>query len=318
MIKIIKPISIDVAKENIFKPIVAKQTDYDSRFLKVRLTNEGEQIDIKPTSVVAINARRENDEAKAFLGEVNEDGTVTVPITNWMLEMNGQLKCDISVINTEQRKLSTTAFTISVEAAAYDGDISEDEKYDILVNLIAEVKSLEEELEVKLANGEFKGEKGDKGDAGSIKFIVVDELPTEDIDESAIYMKLSDIPEEKNIFKEYIYVDGAWECIGSTSVGADLTDYVKNTDYATQSTAGVVKGSTRYGALIGAGGIISIQKATEDEINSRNQEHKPIVPANLEYAVKSVTYDKAEIDTKLGEVVNTVLETLTDVSEVGQ
>ena len=41
-----------------------------------------------------------------------------------------------------------------------------------------------------------KGEKGEKGEAGQIKFIVVNELPSEDIDESAIYMKSITDPEE--------------------------------------------------------------------------------------------------------------------------
>ena len=207
MIKITKQISVDVAQENLIKSIVAKQYDNDSRFLKVRLTNEGKQINVNPTSVVTINALREDDEAKAFAGTVNEDGTVTVPITNWMLELDGQIKCDISVINTEQRKLSSTAFTIQVEAATYDGgNISDDDKYDILVNLIAEVKSLEEDLETKLANGEFKGEKGDKGDAGVIKFIPVTTLPTENIDENAIYIVPADNTDEQNNYEEFYQV----------------------------------------------------------------------------------------------------------------
>lgn len=143
MASIIKQISVDVAAENIFQSIIAKQFDNDSRFLTVQLTNEGEKINVSPTSVVIINALREDNEAQAFGGTVNEDGTVTVPITYWMLELDGQVKCDISVIDSEQRKLSSTSFTISVEAAAYSGtDIVEDDDYDILVSLIADVSSV--------------------------------------------------------------------------------------------------------------------------------------------------------------------------------
>lgn len=143
MASIIKQISVDVAAENIFQSIIAKQFDNDSRFLTVQLTNEGQKINISPTSVVIINALREDNEAQAFGGTVNEDGTVTVPITYWMLELDGQVKCDISVIDSEQRKLSSTSFTISVEAAAYSGtDIVEDDDYDILVSLIADVSSV--------------------------------------------------------------------------------------------------------------------------------------------------------------------------------
>lgn len=68
----------------------------------------------------------------------------------------------------------------------------------------------------------------------------------------------------------------------------DLTNYVKNTDYGTASTAGVVKGSTDYGTYIRSTGIMQISKATETDINEKTNSFKPIVPANLDYAVKSV------------------------------
>ena len=106
MAMIVKHISVDVASENVFQSIIAKQYDSDSRFLTVRLTNEGEQITVSPSSTVLINARREDGDSKAFSGTVNENGSVTVPITYWMLELDGQVECDISVIDSEQRKLS--------------------------------------------------------------------------------------------------------------------------------------------------------------------------------------------------------------------
>ena len=161
MASIIKQISVDVAAENIFQSIIAKQFDNDSRFLTVQLTNEGQKINVSPTSVVIINALRKDNEAQAFGGTVNEDGTVTVPITYWMLELDGQVKCDISVIDSEQRKLSSTSFTISVEAAAYSGtDITEDESYDVLVSLIAEVSSVQtvEALRVEAENKRVEAE----------------------------------------------------------------------------------------------------------------------------------------------------------------
>ena len=137
MALITKHISVDVASENIFQGIIAKQYDSDSRFLKVRLTNEGEPIDVVHGSQALINARRPDEDAKAFAGVVNDDGTITVPLTYWMLEQDGQVECDITVIDSDGRKLTSTSFTIKVEAAAYGGtDVSEDENTDILMNLI--------------------------------------------------------------------------------------------------------------------------------------------------------------------------------------
>ena len=70
-----------------------------------------------------------------------------------------------------------------------------------------------------------KGDKGDKGDAGSIKFVVVAELPTSNIDESAIYMKPSSNQEQNNTYEEFIYADGKWESLGAAQVKVDLEPY---------------------------------------------------------------------------------------------
>lgn len=134
-----------------------------------------------------------------------------------------------------------------------------------------------------------KGEKGEKGDAGSVKFIIVNELPTEDIDESAIYMKPSTNPEEQNTYDEYIYVNGDWESLGSAKVEVDLTDYVKNTDYADNSKFGVVKTNNNYGIQT-ENGVLYIRRATEPEIKTRHQ-WAPITPNNLDLALKIAMCD---------------------------
>lgn len=58
-------------------------------------------------------------------------------------------------------------------------------------------------------------------------FQVVNVLPTENISTSTIYLVPSTTPGEENIYDEYIYVNGNWEHIGSTTV--DLSDYVTKT-----------------------------------------------------------------------------------------
>ena len=70
-------------------------------------------------------------------------------------------------------------------------------------------------------------------------------------------------------------------------------DLVKKTDYATDGQAGVV---CVIDAEQGTYGIakhpdqpagILVQCASEEDIDSRQQQHRPIVPKNLDYAVKS-------------------------------
>ena len=68
----------------------------------------------------------------------------------------------------------------------------------------------------------------------------------------------------------------------------DLTNYVKNTDYATASTVGLVKANGSSGITVNSAGNISTVKATESDIDIKTNNYKPIVPSNLDYAVKSV------------------------------
>lgn len=125
MAQIIQKISVEVSKPNFFQAIVAKQYDNNSRFLKVTLLHEGSKIEVESKSTVTINAKRNDGKTSSFKGKVNDDGTVTVPVNFWMLELAGTLYCDVSVIGTDESKLTTSKFIIEVEeASATNGDIS--------------------------------------------------------------------------------------------------------------------------------------------------------------------------------------------------
>lgn len=90
--------------------------------------------------------------------------------------------------------------------------------------------------------------KGDKGEAGAIQMLIVNELPIIG-NENAIYLVPNSDPQTSNYYDEYVYVNSAWEKLGGVSVQIDLTDYVKNTDYATASKGGVIK-SGYYGLQV--------------------------------------------------------------------
>lgn len=150
---ITREISVDVAKRNVFSAIVAKQFDTNSRFLKVTLTNLGDVLTVPATATVVINALREDGQSSSFLGTANGDGTVTVPLTQWMLELDGEVKCDISVVNAEESKLTSTMFILAVEEATYSGDeIADDENYDLLVSLLSEVAECKTAEAERVAN----------------------------------------------------------------------------------------------------------------------------------------------------------------------
>ena len=219
-----------------------------------------------------------------------ENNTIYYELTKQTTAAIGMVECEIVLYDDNDEQLATPHFNILVDVKAYNGEkITSSSEVNMLEDLIAESEAQIADVEEKLANGEFKGE---KGDAGSIKFIVVAELPTENIDESAIYMKASTNPKESNTYEEFIYTDGAWESLGTAQVEVDLTDYVKNTDFATQGKGGVVKVFTgSHGLWINGSGILGVSGATETEINNGAPIYKPITVDRVDYAVKKALAD---------------------------
>lgn len=78
----------------------------------------------------------------------------------------------------------------------------------------------------------------------------------------------------------------------------NLTDYVKNTDYATGSKAGLVKGNSNQGFYIGNGGDMSIVQATDNDITNRTNKYRPITSNNLDKAVNSVLKERIVLTQK--------------------
>lgn len=69
----------------------------------------------------------------------------------------------------------------------------------------------------------------------SLSFEIVTELPTENINSSTIYLKGIET-ENNNDYEEYIYVNNAWEMLGTTNI--DLTDYATK-EFVDESIANI-------------------------------------------------------------------------------
>lgn len=112
---------------------------------------------------------------------------------------------------------------------------------------------------------------------------VVEELP--EVGESnCVYFVTKSDTKESDVFDEYMWVGDTYEFLGTKSMTIDLTNYVKNTDYATTTTAGVVKIYEGNGVKI-SGGVLALTSAANTHIDGKNQ-NTAITPKNLDYAVK--------------------------------
>lgn len=96
-----------------------------------------------------------------------------------------------------------------------------------------------------------QGPQGEPGVPGAVKFVIVNELPTEDIQTDTIYLVPSDDPTTQDLYLEYMYINNAWELLGQKQIVVDLTDYVKNTDYPQTNKGGVIKNNEKYNFALG-------------------------------------------------------------------
>ena len=138
-IQIIREISADVVKRGSTRAVYAKQHDRNSRFLNIRIQEDGKDIQIESTATVMLNVERPDKQENIFYGTVNGDGTVKVPLASWMLELSGTLLCDVSIVSedTDVAKLTTMKFNIYVEEAVVT------EEYSVIVDLLIRTEAAE-------------------------------------------------------------------------------------------------------------------------------------------------------------------------------
>ena len=105
---------LDVAERDTVHTIVARQGDHASRFVRLALFAFGEPLRVEENVIVLLNVKNAAGELRAFSGEVNCDGTLTLPLSSWMLRCVGLLQCDVSVIDAEGGKLTTPTFEVDV------------------------------------------------------------------------------------------------------------------------------------------------------------------------------------------------------------
>ncbi len=161
MIKIIKPIDVDVSKENTYVYILAKQNDAVSRYLQINMLNEGEPVDISSATSAVLTAVK-SDKTVTLTNGVISKGVVTVELTKQTLAADGPVTCFLSV-HSNGSILSTMDFTIDVQGTNVDDDsiISSDE-YTAFQDALKTIGNLNElKTEVEQAKTEALQAKND-------------------------------------------------------------------------------------------------------------------------------------------------------------
>lgn len=139
MITNTKSIVLDVGEQTLSESISAKQYDVNSRFINLTIKNNGEMIVLTEDSTVVFNVRRSDGESKRFIGDIQANGSVNVPLDLWALTKAGAMQCDLSIIEDADAKLSTFAFPVQVEKASYNPKtLVNAGNYDVLMKIVTD------------------------------------------------------------------------------------------------------------------------------------------------------------------------------------
>lgn len=117
---------------------------------------------------------------------------------------------------------------------------------------------------VKVFNFDFHNLRGSDG---ALSFVIVEELPTTDIHTNWIYLVADDSAETGNRYKEYVYIENAWEQIGSASI--DLSNYIRK---LTSFTVGHIVTLSADGSIADSGIALSDLATKTDLAEKANTE----------------------------------------------
>lgn len=138
-------ITLDFIVKNRTK-LIAKQDDINSRYIKATLKNNRQDVTISPYSVATLNITR-RDGAKKCYRAIIENNKVMAFLSDWAVSLTGVLKCDISIIENNER-LTTMPFTVDIVFACCTSDDIEDAtSEDVITELIEMLGEYKEDKE---------------------------------------------------------------------------------------------------------------------------------------------------------------------------
>ena len=132
-------LTLDTTRKNNIPPLIVPQGDYGARVIRAVITEQGKPVTVESAAAVSIVAERSGDgEALAFSGKVNEDGSVTVPVTQWMLDVpENDVTCHVVVTGSDYQ-YSTTSFLIEPQKKANPTEITPDDpRKDVVTEVLA-------------------------------------------------------------------------------------------------------------------------------------------------------------------------------------
>ncbi len=139
-------IVLDVSCLARYKYIHAKQDDNATRFLKVTLMENGEQLMPASGDTAYFRAIKPDRTGIYNPATINQDGTITVELTQQTLAVKGIVAADVMLMNGDAI-LGSGTFFIQVEACPLgDASVESSNEFIVLQDLIANVEEIIEQV----------------------------------------------------------------------------------------------------------------------------------------------------------------------------
>ena len=230
-------------------------------------------------------------------GEIIDNGiyfrmpkqTFTVP---------GVSSAEVSLYGETGRRITSASFLIEVDEECICDCEEESETYvDVFAEQLRAATEAADKIAEDAAAGKFDGKDGKDGEQG----------PQGEKGEAGEKGERGEAGADG-----YTPQRGTdyWTEADKAEIVEDMANegYVKNTDYATGDVGGVVRVSTGNGVGMNDGKLY-VACCNTAEIDARKNSVRPIVPANLEYAVKSVGDGYYATEKQVGDI-STALDEL--------
>lgn len=154
MAAITAKIKLDTFRSNNIPILKIPRGDSLGRTLNVVLTSLGEKITLAQHENVFLSATRPGDQSRTFSGVAADDGTASVSINPWILAVEGDVICSVTVAGSNYN-YSTNEFIIEVGPSPYadaGGSVETESNSAIPVEV-----SSESEMTELLTSGEVGG-----------------------------------------------------------------------------------------------------------------------------------------------------------------
>lgn len=157
--------TLDLRHENMSQTVKVKRSD-TGRVLRISLADDGAPYQIEPDCFVVFTAKKP-DKTVLFNDCAVENNEVVYKFTEQTTATVCRMPVEIRVYGGDGKLITSARFYLDVTDTVYHAeDILSQDEIDAVDALIRETVAVKNEIENKLANGEFVGEQGPQGEQG--------------------------------------------------------------------------------------------------------------------------------------------------------